>query len=104
MSSESESVYNTDKNVAEVSKLTNSIKSQIQDSNITPNIIGYKYIPPNRNNQTEIIDENFIGTMTANTMKECESLIVIELKSGYAVELIENDIDIPVCNVSKPKT
>lgn len=63
MYSESESVYNTDKNVAEVSKLTNSIKSEIQDSNITPNIIGYKYIPPNRNNQTEIIDENFIGTI-----------------------------------------
>ena len=62
-SSEKESVYNTDKNVAKVSKLTNSIQSEIQDSNITPGIIGYKYIPPNRNNQTEIIDENFIGTI-----------------------------------------
>lgn len=47
--------------------------------------------------------ENFVGTMTANTMKECESLIVIELKSGYAVELIENDIDIPVCNYEGKK-
>jgi len=43
-------------------------------------------------------DDGFVGTMLANTLRECEVLSKIELEIGNAVEVFETSNNRPVEN------